>query len=118
MSLKTYFAKTLTTSDDNPDVNLKPHYYANDYQTVKKRVLEVANFLKIKVASINDNYQEILLVKSNNCDIVVTIFRAGSAGCRVDLHVNIETGIAFGTCQNTIKEFYKLLDQKLTRKGN
>lgn len=117
MSLKTYFAKTLTTTDDNPDVELRPHYYINDYQTIKKRVIETANLLKIQVVDVNDNYQEILLVKSVNCDIIVTIFRAGSSGSRVDLHVNIETGICFGGCKKTIVEFYKVLDPRLNRKG-
>lgn len=118
MSLKIYFAKTLTTSDNNSDPALKPHYYANDYQSVKKQVLEVAKLLKLNIVSVDDKYQEILLVKSGNCDIVVTIFRAGASGCRVDLHVNIETGICFGGCKKTIQEFYKVLDPRLIRKGN
>lgn len=117
MSLKIFFAKTLSTSDNSSETSLKPHYYINDYRTIKKEIITIAEKTNLEIRSIDDKFQEIFLVKSGNCDIVVTIFRAGIAGTRVDLNVNIETSISFGKCKKTIEEFYAELDKRLTRKG-
>lgn len=118
MSLKVFFAKNLTTSDLSTDLDLKPHYYANDYQTIKKKVLEVAEFLKYQVRAINDEYQEIFIERPGSSDIIITMFRAGSSGYRVDLKVNIQSGISFGGAKKLVVNFYHILDPRLTRKGN
>lgn len=118
MSLKIFFAKTLSTSDNSIDQSLRPHYYLNDYKTIKNQVLTIAKQNNLEVKSIDDRFQEILLVKSGNCDIVMTIYRAGSSGTRIDLNVDIETAISFGKCKKTIEWVYAQLDSHLTRKGN
>lgn len=117
MSLKLFFAKNVSTTDDASEQELRPHYYSNDYQTVKKRVLEVAEFLKYEVLSTDDSYQEIFIEKRGSADIIITIFRAGSSGNRVDLKVNIQSGISFGKAKKIISQFYRILDPRLTKKG-
>lgn len=117
MSLKTFFSKSLSTEENSSDQNLRPHYYLNDYQTIKKRILEVAETLKYTVISIDDNYHEIFLENRGYADIIVTIVRSAASGTRIDLKVNIQAAISLGTGEKIIKEFYKALDPKLTRKS-
>lgn len=117
MSLKTFFSKSLSTEENSSIANLRPHYYLNDYQTIKRRILEVAEFLKYTVISVDDNYHEIFMENRGYADIIVTCIRSASSGTRVDLKVNIQAPIALGTSEKIIKEFYKVLDPRLTRKS-
>ena len=117
MSLKTFFSKNLSTNDNSSIMNLRPHYYLNDYQTIKKRIIEVAESLKYTVVSVDDNYYEIFVENKGYADIIFTCVRTATTGTRVDIKTNIQMFISLGTAEKIIKEFYKQLDQKLNRKS-
>ena len=117
MSLRTFFAKSLSTDENSSDLNLRPHFYLNDYQTIKKRIIEVAELLKYTVISVDDNYHEIFIENRGFADIIITCIRSATSGTRVDLKVNIQGFMSFGTSEKIIKEFYKALDPRLHRKS-
>ena len=118
MSFSTFFAKNLSTHEHAKEAELRPHYYANDYETIKLRVREAAAQLKYTVVDINDDYHELFLEKRGVCDLIVTVIRNGVAGNRIDIKVNINTGISFGGAKKAIKEFYSVVDPKLYRRDN
>ena len=60
MSLKTFFAKNLNTDENSTSIDLRPHYYINDYQTIKKRIVARNNN---NIITIDNEYIPISIIR-------------------------------------------------------
>jgi hypothetical protein len=116
MSLRVFFSKSVSTYENAKEKELCSHVYMNDYQTVRHHIIQASEALGYKVVSIDDNYSEIFVEIKNVQDVVLSIVRVGVSSCRVDLTVNVLSGISFGKAPRIIKEFYNQLDRRLTYK--
>lgn len=110
------FKKHYETGDQVSDSILVTHYYRNNYQQVKKGLLETAETLNFNVTYINDERKEFVL-KRKDCEIIVTVINITPIETTVDFTVNTNGFFSFGKGRKVIDDLYKDLDKRLMFKG-
>ena len=110
------FKKHYETGDQVGDAMLVTHYYRNNYQQVKKGLLETADTLGFNVAYINDERKEFVF-KRKDCEIIVTVINITPIETTVDFTINTYGVLSFGKGRKVIDELYKDLDKRLMLKG-
>jgi len=108
--------KHYETRDSATDKMLLTHYYRNNYQQVKKGLLDTANALGFNVTYENDERKEFVF-KRRDCEVIVTVVNITPIETTVDFTVNTFGIFSFGKGKKVIEDLYQDLDKRLMLKG-
>ena len=72
MGLKSVFSNSFETTEFGSNQSLMTHYYQANYEKVKNTIIDISKAMRFKVANINDDFHEMLIIMPRG-ELIVTV---------------------------------------------
>ncbi|MBR6515506.1 MAG: hypothetical protein IKT40_01485 [Bacilli bacterium] len=115
MGLKSIFSNSFETTEFGSNQSLMTHYYQANYEKVKNTIIDISKAMRFKVANINDDFHEMLIIMPRG-ELIVTLFNSSPNVTSVDFKITTMYIIPLNRGANVISKYYESLNSQLPLK--
>lgn len=115
MGLKGIFSNSFETAEFGSNQNLMTHYYQANYEKVKNTIIDISKAMRFKVANINDDFHEMLIIMPRG-ELIVTLFNPSPSVTSVDFKITTMYIIPLNRGAKVISKYYESLNSQLPLK--